>query len=47
VFAGQFDHARGGRDAGKDAYSVTATAASRQLSVRGGFAAVDDGDGDS
>jgi hypothetical protein len=47
VFAGQFDHARGGRDAGKDAYSVTATAASRQLSVGGGFAAVDDGDGDS
>ncbi|MFJ4357531.1 hypothetical protein ACIP25_14780 [Streptomyces massasporeus] len=47
VFAGQFDHARGGRDAGKDAYAVTATAASRQLSVGGGFAAVDDGDGDS
>ncbi|MFD8226831.1 hypothetical protein ACFV16_21965, partial [Streptomyces massasporeus] len=47
VFAGQFDHARGGRDAGKDAYSVTATAASRHLSVGGGFAAVDDGDGDS
>ncbi|MEU2912360.1 hypothetical protein ACFYM3_24990 [Streptomyces massasporeus] len=47
VFAGQFDHARGGRDAGKDAYSVTATAASRQLSVGGGFTAVDDGDGDA
>ncbi|MEU9569858.1 hypothetical protein AB0D62_08205 [Streptomyces massasporeus] len=47
VFAGQFDHARGGRDAGKDAYSVTATAASRQLAVGGGFEAVDDGDGDS
>ncbi|MFJ4280035.1 hypothetical protein [Streptomyces massasporeus] len=47
VFAGQFDHARGGRDAGKDAYSVTATAASRQLSVGGDFAAVDGGDGDA
>ncbi|MFJ8589788.1 hypothetical protein [Streptomyces sp. NPDC093598] len=47
VFAGQFDHARGGRDAGEDRYSVTATAGSRQLSVGGGFAALNDGDGDS
>ncbi|MFF5368842.1 hypothetical protein [Streptomyces sp. NPDC013187] len=47
VFAGQFDHARGGRDAGGDHYAVTATAGSRQLSAGGGFAAVDDGDGDS
>jgi hypothetical protein len=47
VFAGQFDHARGGRDAGEDRYEVTATAGSRQLSVSGDFAAVDDGDGDS
>ncbi|MEU1102142.1 hypothetical protein ABZ408_14405 [Streptomyces tibetensis] len=47
VFAGQFGHARGGRDAGGDDYAVTATAGSRQLSVGGGFAAVDDGDGDS
>jgi hypothetical protein len=47
VFAGQFDHARGGRDAGEDAYTLTATAGSRQLSVGGGFAAADDGDGDS
>ncbi|MFF8396418.1 hypothetical protein [Streptomyces sp. NPDC016172] len=47
VFAGQFDHARGGRDAGEDRYEVTATAGSRQLSVSGAFAAVDDGDGDS
>ncbi|MEU4468803.1 hypothetical protein AB0G20_34820 [Streptomyces sp. NPDC024017] len=47
VFAGQFDHARGGRDAGEDRYEVTATAGSRQLSVGGDFAAVDDGDGDS
>ncbi|AMW09712.1 hypothetical protein A4E84_09490 [Streptomyces qaidamensis] len=47
VFAGQFDHARGGRDAGGDRYSVTAAAGSRQLSVSGSFAAVDDGDGGS
>jgi hypothetical protein len=47
VFAGQFDHARGGRDAGGDRYSVTAAAGSRQLSVGGSFAAVDDGDGGS
>ncbi|MEU1572009.1 hypothetical protein ABZ519_12795 [Streptomyces collinus] len=45
VFAGQFDHARGGRDAGGDRYSVTAAAGPRQLSVGGSFAAVDDGDG--
>ncbi|MFF8936398.1 hypothetical protein ACF08O_17010 [Streptomyces paradoxus] len=44
VFAGQFDHARGGRDAGGDRYSVTAAAGSRQLSVGGSFAAADDGD---
>ncbi|MZF83730.1 hypothetical protein [Streptomyces sp. SID5643] len=43
VFAGQFNHARGGRDAGGDRYSVTAAAGSRQLSVGGSFAAVDDG----
>ncbi|MFJ5994620.1 hypothetical protein [Streptomyces sp. NPDC092370] len=47
VFAGQYGHARGGRDAGEDAYAVTATAGSRQLSVGGGFAAVADGDGGS
>ncbi|MGA5897467.1 hypothetical protein [Streptomyces venetus] len=46
VFAGQFDHARGGRDAGADRYTVTAATGSDQLSVGGGFAAVDDaGDG--
>ncbi|EFL31266.1 conserved hypothetical protein [Streptomyces viridochromogenes DSM 40736] len=42
VFAGQFDHARGGRDAGADRYTVTAAAGSDRLSVGGGFAAVDD-----
>ncbi|MEU7720856.1 hypothetical protein [Streptomyces tibetensis] len=44
VFAGQFGHARGGRDAGGDRYAVTATAGSRQLSAGGGFAAAADGD---
>ncbi|MEV3969796.1 hypothetical protein AB0K68_16855 [Streptomyces sp. NPDC050698] len=42
VFAGQFAHARGGRDAGEDTYAVTAATGARQLSVGGGFAAVDD-----
>ncbi|MEU0456617.1 hypothetical protein ABZ322_27255, partial [Streptomyces sp. NPDC006129] len=45
VFAGQFDHDRGGRDAGADRYTVTAAAGAERLSVGGGFAAVDD-DGD-
>ncbi|MFF9811457.1 hypothetical protein ACF1G5_41345 [Streptomyces coeruleorubidus] len=47
VFAGQFDHERGGRDAGADRYTVTAAAGSERLSVGGGFAAVDDTDDDS
>ncbi|MBR8641010.1 hypothetical protein KEF29_21040 [Streptomyces tuirus] len=47
VFAGQFDHDRGGRDAGTDHYTVTATTGSERLSVGGGFAAVDDADDDS
>ncbi|WP_030251909.1 MULTISPECIES: hypothetical protein [unclassified Streptomyces] len=46
VFAGQFDHDRGGRDAGADRYTVTATAGSERLSVGGGFAAVDDAEDD-
>ncbi|MFF7312542.1 hypothetical protein [Streptomyces sp. NPDC008137] len=47
VFAGQFDHDRGGRDAGEDRYTVTAAAGSDRVSVGGGFAAVDDeGDAD-
>ncbi|EPJ41777.1 hypothetical protein STAFG_1178 [Streptomyces afghaniensis 772] len=47
VFAGQFDHERGGRDAGADRYAVTAAAGSERLSVGGGFAAVDDAEDDS
>ncbi|MEU1853094.1 hypothetical protein ABZ499_28465 [Streptomyces sp. NPDC019990] len=42
VFAGQFDHDRGGRDAGADRYTVTATAGSERLSVSGGFGTADD-----
>ncbi|GAB2789051.1 hypothetical protein [Streptomyces daliensis] len=37
VFAGQYDHARGERDAGRDRYSVAARGPSGELSVRGDF----------
>ncbi|WP_338777186.1 hypothetical protein [Streptomyces sp. DG1A-41] len=47
VFAGQFDHERGGRDAGADRYAVTAAAGAERLSVGGGFAAVGDAEDDS
>ncbi|MEV5354750.1 hypothetical protein [Streptomyces sp. NPDC052693] len=47
VFAGQYDHERGGRDAGADRYAVTAASGSARLDVGGGFAAVDGGDGES
>jgi hypothetical protein len=43
VFAGQYDHERGGRDARDDSYAVTATAGGEQLSVEGGFAPRDGG----
>ncbi|MEU0739772.1 hypothetical protein [Streptomyces sp. NPDC006134] len=41
VFAGQYDHERGGRDARADRYAMTATttAGAERLAVRGGFAA--------
>ncbi|MEU9644453.1 hypothetical protein [Streptomyces sp. NPDC048188] len=39
VFAGQYNHGRGGRDAGGDRWSVTATAPSGRLSTAGGFTA--------
>ncbi|GHH03763.1 hypothetical protein GCM10018780_33960 [Streptomyces lanatus] len=42
VFAGQYDHERGGRDAKDDRYAMTATAGGEQLSVAGGFASHDD-----
>ncbi|MEU9218433.1 hypothetical protein AB0D47_18035 [Streptomyces sp. NPDC048376] len=37
MFAGQYNHERGGRDAGGDRYSADAAAASGPLSVRGDF----------
>ncbi|MGI5374463.1 hypothetical protein ACQEV2_09480 [Streptomyces sp. CA-251387] len=46
VFAGQYDHERGGRDAKDDSYAMTATAGGEQLSVAGDFAS-HDGDDDS
>ncbi|MFF6991839.1 hypothetical protein [Streptomyces sp. NPDC010273] len=39
VFAGQYNHARGGRDAKDDSYSAAGTAAGQQLAVKGDFAA--------
>ncbi|NEC88177.1 hypothetical protein [Streptomyces sp. SID12501] len=39
VFAGQYDHTRGGRDAKDDTYKVTAVAGGEQLAVKGDFAA--------
>ncbi|WP_406859137.1 hypothetical protein ABZO31_02275 [Streptomyces sp. HUAS MG47] len=38
VFAGQYDHRRGGRDAGADRYTATADAGSQRLSASGDFA---------
>ncbi|MCL7423965.1 hypothetical protein [Streptomyces sp. YS415] len=38
VFAGQYDHARGGRDAKDDGYSATARAGDEEFSVAGDFA---------
>lgn len=42
VFAGQYDHARGGRDAGGDTCTATAATGSEQLLAGGGFAAQHD-----
>ncbi|MGA5450827.1 hypothetical protein ACPESV_23815 [Streptomyces umbrinus] len=48
VFAGQYDHDRGGRDAGDDTYAVGARAGAQQLGVAGDFARdASDDDGDS
>ncbi|MFD4876805.1 hypothetical protein ACFWOB_26085 [Streptomyces sp. NPDC058420] len=38
VFAGQYNHDRGGRDAKDDGYSAAGTAAGQQLAVKGDFA---------
>ncbi|MGW0839818.1 hypothetical protein ACWD26_06610 [Streptomyces sp. NPDC002787] len=45
VFAGQYNHERGGRDAGDDRYAMTATAGGEDLAVAGDFE--DHGDNDS
>ena len=51
VFAGQYNHARGVRDAKGDTYTVTAEAGGKKLSVEGGFVGQDrknqSDDGDS
>ncbi|MFE7854686.1 hypothetical protein [Streptomyces sp. NPDC057403] len=39
VFAGQYNHQPGGRDAKDDGYTIRATAEGRQRTVAGGFAA--------
>lgn len=44
VFAGQYDHERGGRDPRNDRYAVTATAGGEQLSVAGDFSSRDEND---
>ncbi|MFF3486033.1 hypothetical protein ACFYXC_22550 [Streptomyces sp. NPDC002701] len=38
VFAGQYDHDRGGRDAGDDTYAATGRAGGEELAVGGDFA---------
>ncbi|MFH8242331.1 hypothetical protein [Streptomyces sp. NPDC018321] len=43
MFAGQYDHDRGGRDARDDRYTATATGGSGGFSVRGDFAPRDGG----
>ncbi|MFI1726986.1 hypothetical protein [Streptomyces sp. NPDC020489] len=47
VFAGQYDHERGGRDAADDSYSATGTAGGERLAVQGDFAAHSDDDASS
>ncbi|MFF0162392.1 hypothetical protein ACFYRY_33340 [Streptomyces sp. NPDC005263] len=47
VFAGQYDHDRGGRDAKDDGYSVTGTAGGGHRAVTGDFAAHEGDEGDS
>ncbi|MEV5493203.1 hypothetical protein AB0L47_35405 [Streptomyces bobili] len=47
VFAGQYNHDRGGRDARDDSYVVVGGAGGDKSSVGGDFAAQDDDEGDS
>lgn len=44
VFAGQYNHERGGRDAGDDRYTMTAKAGGEDLTVGGDFEGHDDED---
>ncbi len=47
VFAGQYNHQQGGRDAKKDGYTITGSAGGRQYAVTGDFATHTSGEGDS
>lgn len=47
VFAGQFDHDRGGRDAKDDTYAVTGGSDAQRGSVGGDFASHENDEGDS
>ncbi|MDT0569355.1 hypothetical protein RM704_18065 [Streptomyces sp. DSM 3412] len=47
VFAGQYNHERGGRDAGDDRYTMTARAGGEDLTVGGDFEGQGDGDDDN
>ncbi|MEV0176493.1 hypothetical protein AB0I00_35950 [Streptomyces sp. NPDC050803] len=47
VFAGQYNHERGGRDAQGDSYAATARAGDEQLSVGGDFAPHEGDDADA
>ncbi|MGW7420652.1 hypothetical protein ACWGJB_11390 [Streptomyces sp. NPDC054813] len=47
VFAGQYNHKQGGRDAKKDSYTITGSAGDRQYAVTGDFATHTTADGDS
>ncbi|RPE44908.1 hypothetical protein EDD90_8166 [Streptomyces sp. Ag109_O5-1] len=47
VFAGQYNHERGGRDAKDDSYTITGSADGKQYTVTGDFATHTTTDGDS
>ncbi|MFF5141177.1 hypothetical protein ACFY6U_15905 [Streptomyces sp. NPDC013157] len=47
VFAGQYNHRQGGRDAKNDTYTITGTASGKQYAVTGDFATHTTADGDS
>ncbi|MEU2619045.1 hypothetical protein ABZ642_12930 [Streptomyces sp. NPDC007157] len=47
VFAGQYNHEQGGRDAKGDRYTITGSTDGRQYAVTGGFATHTTADGDS